>query len=107
MGGTFALVTFIESLDIDANGARDLVFTYYSGPPNPFKGGIVAVLMNNGTGQFTRLPESALPNSVFDIGQPDIWVATLKVMDWNRDGRDDLVVTTAFCPPTRTVHSIP
>lgn len=102
LGGSFALATFIESLDVDGDGVRDLVLTYYSGPPNPFKGGVVSVLVNDGSGQFTALSESAFPHSVFEVVQQDVWVASLKVMDWNGDGRDDIVVTNRLMPLNTT-----
>jgi hypothetical protein len=98
--GSLAMLSFgVQPLDADVDGDLDLVLLNghvddYTHMQAPWKMP-PAAYEQTGTGEFTLLPADAL--SAYG-SQPALGRALAR-LDWNRDGRDDLVATHLDRPP--------
>ena len=81
--------TTVAFVDVDADGDPDLVLGVDERGPSS------AVLLNDGTGRFTLLP-NAIPAKPF---APTAIILDIKALDLNRDGKLDLVMAATKSQP--------
>jgi hypothetical protein len=89
--GPTSIALDIEPLDLDGDGATDLVITYTRGDPF-YVGAYIQVVMNDGHGHFTDETATRLPQ------QPsgNDWVIRVQPIDLNGDGKIDLAARLSY-----------
>ncbi len=98
--GTLSLLSFgTQFVDADLDSHQDVLFVNghvddYSHLDVPWKM-MPSALRNGGTGQFQRLPQE----SMGDYGLVPRLGRAMARLDWNSDGKDDLIVTHLDGPP--------
>lgn len=89
----------IQALDVNFDGRQDLIIAYQHSVAD--QGWELQVLINQGERRFedqttTWLPSPSITSGVPAPGSPMPWIAFLRPLDLNADGRIDFVVEPSF-----------
>jgi hypothetical protein len=95
IGGDPVFTVDIQAADLDRDGHIDLILSQTRRDPLHYLGRKIQILMGDGTGHFRDETDSRIPAAyLFTLTQG--WYLFLYVVDFNRDGYPDIVVSMSI-----------
>ena len=92
IGGSPVYTVDIQAADLDRDGHVDLILSQTRRDPLHYLGRKIQILMGDGTGHFRDETGTRIPSAHLDKLRQE-WYMSLYLVDFNRDGYPDIVVS--------------